>query len=193
MNAEVQHLSQSFRTDAVHLIEKVRHANTPSAPHRRTSYIAKLVVDAYLACECALKSMIASANNGKTGTEVYALILKLGHDLKRLMKQANPKSIDDDARKFLKQASKRGVHLRYSLDLFSLTISDLIPNDDMRFRINQDYLVRFLTIADLLAQEANTRHKDVFGSGSTRVMSQKQLKEYVKKLRAASKGQKKKG
>ena len=118
MNLEVQHLSHTFLTDAAHLIEKARHANTSMAPNKRTSYIAKLVIDVYLACECALKSMIASANIDKPGAEVYARILNLGHNLKRLMKHADPKSIDADARNFLKQASKRGIHLRYSLELF---------------------------------------------------------------------------
>jgi hypothetical protein len=193
MNVLVQHLSHSFRTDAAHLIEKARHANTPKAPHLRTSYIGKLVVDAYMACECALKSMIASANEDKTGTEVYALIIKRGHDLNRLMKDVNPKSISDDDRKFIKKASKLGVKLRYSLDLFSVVTCDLIAeDDDVDFQIDQAYLKKFLSIADSLSKEANAQHKSVFGNGATPIMSQAKAKEYIKALRAICRKQRKK-
>ena len=186
-NAETHHLSHSFRTDAAHLIEKVRHANSPKAPHLRTSYIAKLVVDAYMACECALKSMIASANADKTGTEVYGIILKRGHNLKRLIAKALPQSIDEDACKFLKVASKHGVSLRYSLDLFSLTTSDSIQGS--RFQIDQNYLREFLKVAKSLTQEAEARHRSIFGNGGAPVLTNEQLKEYVREFQVVSKKQ----
>ncbi len=186
-NFEVQHLSHSYLTDAVHLALKAKVANTPSAPHLRTSYIAKLVIDAYMACECALKSMIASANHGDKGSDVYASILKCGHDLHRLVKKAQPKNINERERAFLKDASKRGVNLRYSLDLFSLTTCDLIPSDEIAFKIDQEYLKKFLSVAGSLANGADVRHKSVFKNGATPLMSQKQLKEFVAKLRAVSK------
>ena len=179
MSGEVQHLSHSFRTDAAHLIIKARCASkAKEAPQRRTSYIAKLVVDAYMACECALKSMITSSIQGKSGVQVYREIWKCGHDLRRLMKQAGPKSITEDDRRFLKQASKRGVSLRYNLDLFSLTTCEL----------DQKYFGRFLRIAVLLTQEADIRHLDAFRSVS-KLMPAKDLKSYVKRLRGVSRRQ----
>ena len=193
MNLEVQHLSHTFLTDAAHLIEKARHANTSMAPNKRTSYIAKLVIDVYLACECALKSMIASANIDKPGSEVYARILNHGHNLKRLMKDADPKSIDADARNFLKQASKRGIHLRYSLELFSVTTCELLQDDTVGFRIDQDYLKKFSEIGVSLAKEAKERHQRVCGSGTTSRMTPEQLKEYVNNLREVSKKSRKSG
>ena len=187
MNAEVQHLSHSFRLDAAFFIQKVEHANTPSAPFLRTPYIAKLVVDLYMACECSLKSQISSASTSKTGSEVFATILQFGHNLKRLLKAANPTNINADDKAFLRNAAKMGVTLRYSLDLFSLSASDLLPEEAITFRLDQDYLQRFMSIAKSLTNEANAKHKEAFGDGSSPLMSQKQVKEYVKKLRAVSK------
>jgi hypothetical protein len=189
MSGEVQHLSHSFRTDAAHLIIKARCASkAKEAPQRRTSYIAKLVVDAYMACECALKSMITSSIQGKSGVQVYREIWKCGHDLRRLMKQAGPKSITEDDRRFLKQASKRGVSLRYNLDLFSLTTCELLPDDQVTFQVDQKYFGRFLRIAVLLTQEADIRHLDAFRSVS-KLMPAKDLKSYVKRLRGVSRRQ----
>ena len=75
------------------------------------------------------------------------------------------------------------MQLRYSLDLFGISNCDLIPDDDVIFRIDQPYLASFLAIAKLLVDEANIRHKKVFGNGK-KALSQAELKEYVRKLRA---------
>jgi len=185
MSAQIQHLSHSFRTDAAHLIFKTRCASNPKAkgaPYPRTSYIAKLVVDAYMACECALKSMIASSNKTKSGADVYTIIRQCGHDLRCLMKQAKPLSISKDDRNFLKQASKRGVSFRYSFDLFSLTTCDFLPSDEVSFRLDPNYLAEFLRIADLLAKEANERHVRDLGT-QIFFSSRQKLKSYVKSLR----------
>ena len=180
-------MSLSYWTDAVHLLVKVRLANRPDAPHLRTSYIAKLVVDVYMACECALKSMIASGTRDKAGPDVYRVILRCGHDLRRLKKEAHPQGISDEDAEFLKLSSEMGVSLRYSLDLFSLTACELIPNDSQSLRIDQSFLSRFIDIAKLLEKEAEARHKEAFGDGVTSPMVPNQLKAYVECLRELSK------
>ena len=182
MKAEVQHLSHSFRTDAAHLIIKARCANNPKeSPSLRTSYIAKLVVDAYMACECALKSMIAATSHDKSGAEVYATIRKCGHKLPLLMELANPKSLNKNYKKFLEEASELGVSLRYSLDLFSLATCELIPNDKEGFKNNEQFekidqtcLKTFLVIAKLLADEADERHSATFGTEKSALRGQPQ-------------------
>jgi putative addiction module CopG family antidote len=65
VNSKVRHLSQCYRMDAHDLIEKVRRANKPIV--LTESYIGKLAIDAYMACECALKSIIASSNLDREG------------------------------------------------------------------------------------------------------------------------------
>jgi hypothetical protein len=182
MNTEVQHLSHSFRTDAAHLITKAHCANDHAkAPNKRTSYIAKLIIDAYMACECALKSMIASSNANKTGVEVYRMIRHCGHDFRHLIKEAKPKKTSRADLDFLKQASKRGVNLRYSLDLFSLSNCDFIPNDSVGFHPDQPYLLEFLRIAEVLRSEADEHH---FALGTTVTLkSSRELLKYVQRLR----------
>jgi hypothetical protein len=182
MNTEIQHLSHSFRTDAAHLITKAHCANDPAkAPNKRTSYIAKLIIDAYMACECALKSMIASSNANKTAVEVYQIIRNCGHDFRHLIKEAKPKKTSRADLKFLIQASRRGVNLRYSLDLFSLSICDLLPNDSVCFHPDQPYLSEFLRIAEVLSSEANEHHV-ALGTTAT-FKSSRELLKYVQRLR----------
>jgi hypothetical protein len=196
MNTEVEHLSNSFRTDADHLLIKVHCANNPNkSPNLRTSYIAKLVVDVYMSCECALKSMIASSSHDKSGVEVYAAILKYRHNLWCLVKHANPKKLNKDDKKILQQVSKLGVSLRYSLDLFSLTTCEFLPNDKVNFKIDQAYLKNFLAVAKLLTDEANERHKKKFDTGRTNHWNKDthvNVEKFVEKLRAVSKKQSKK-
>jgi len=74
--------------------------------------------------------------------------------------------------------------------LFSLTVCDLDPTDKTKFKVDQPYLKSFLAIADSLAKEAEGRHKSIFNNGATPLMSQKQLKEFIAKLRAITKKQK---
>ncbi len=187
MNAEVEHLSHSFRTDAAHLLIKARCANNSiGAPTSRNSYIAKLVVDAYMSCECAMKSMMASSSRDKSGSEVYTAIINCGHDLWRLIKQANPKSLNMDDRKMLKKATKIGVNLRYSLNIFSVTTCEFLPNDDVALKINQAYLVKFLAIAESLKDEANARHTKVFDTGKFFLLK-KEVGKFVGKLREVTK------
>lgn len=182
MNDELQHLSRSFKTDAVHLLEKAKAAFNHSNLRKRTSFQAKLVVDAYMSIECSLKSLLCSKDADQEATVVYANIRKLGHDLTKLHKCVGVVPITREDEAILRAATKRGVHLRYSLDLFNLTTCDALTKDSVAFTIDEAYVQRFFAIADRLSKHAQTVHTSAFPS-SEELITSKQIESYVRKLR----------
>jgi hypothetical protein len=132
--------------------------------------------------------MIASSSRNKSGVEVYAIILDCSHDLPRLIEQAQPKSLNDEDREFLTRASKYGVNLRYSFDLFSIVTCDWLPEDNVDLVMGQEHLKNFLKIAKSLATEADERHKKIYDSQKTFLLMN-EVKNFVDELRVVSKKQ----
>lgn len=185
MNNELKHISHSFRTDSYHLLEKVRICLAHSSLCERTSFQAKLAVDVYMAAECALKSLICSARHRESAAEVLGSIFACGHDLKCLLKKTSCQCLSDDEKNDLRALSKKGVSLRYNLDLFALTTSEIVERDDVKFQINRNYLDRLILIVDKLCSEAQKRHMETFPDSNV-LMSRKQLEEQVALFRALS-------
>lgn len=191
IHSQIQDISHAFRTDAGHQLIKARIAFEHSPVRTRTGFQAKIVVDLFMAAECALKSMMCSGGSYSTAELALRDILKLGHDLKRLMRAANPSSLTEEDKKALRTLNKKGVSLRYDLDLTALVTSELLESDSVDFGINEQYVGSLMELVERLKNEAQQRHKDKFGTQG-RVMTRKQVEAEVKELRQLLKDVRKK-
>ena len=182
MQDEIKHLSRSFKTDAEFFIEKARVAFANSILKNRTSFQSKLVIDAYMSAECALKSLICSTHPDQRAEDAYTLILKCGHNLAKLLKHAGNVPLSDEDKSFLRVATKRGVRLRYSLDLFNLTTSEIIPNDQVSFKIDAAYVKRFFGIAEQLFEHSHQTYLGAISS-EPKIMTLAEIEALVGRLR----------
>lgn len=182
IQSQTQDISHAFCTGAGHQLIKAKSAFDHASVRMRTGFQAKIVVDLFMAAECALKSMICSGYNYSTAELALRDIFRFGHDLKRLMRAANPSSLTDDDKRFLQKLNKKGVSLRYDLDLIALLTSDLIESDSVNFEINEKYVSKLIEIVDKLNDEAQVRHKTQFGTQG-RVMTKELLKDEIEQLR----------
>ena len=135
-----------------------------------------------MSVECSLKSLMCSKDNQQEAEVVYAQLRKLGHDLTKLLKRAGTVQITQSDKDFLRAATKRGVHLRYSLDLFNLSTCEIINKDSVTFTIDEEYVNRFFRIADGLSKQAQTAHRTSFAS-PPKLMTETQMESYVRRLR----------
>lgn len=191
LNSQIQDISHAFRTDAAHQLIKARSAFEHAEVRMRTGFQAKIVVDLFMAAECALKSMMCSKGTYDSSESALRDILKYGHDLKRLMVKANPSCLEEKEKTFLKELNKKGVSLRYDLDLTAIVTSELMDCDSVDFKIDQQYVDSLMTIVGKLNDEAQKRHKNHFKSQG-RVMTKKQVKDEVEQLRKLLKNVRKK-
>ncbi|MEI6514244.1 MAG: HEPN domain-containing protein [bacterium] len=183
MNLELQHVSHAFRTDSGHLVEKARAAYKHGRVRMRTGFQAKIVVDLFMAIECALKSMMCTNAPSQDVETVLSAIFKYGHDLKRLLKAGKPKSLQSEEIELLNELNNKGVSLRYDLDLYSIVSSDLLCSDDVIFKIDPEYVERLMELAKRVSDEAQSAHKNAFSEPS-RLLSRKQLEHEVRYLRS---------
>jgi hypothetical protein len=191
IHSQIQDISHAFRTDAGHQLIKAKTAFEHASVRTRTGFQAKIVVDLFMAAECALKSMMCSGGNYTSAEAALRDILKIGHDLKRLMRTATPSSVTEDDKKALRTLNKKGVSLRYDLDLTSLVTSELLESDSVDFGINEQYVRSLIQIVEKLSEEAQQRHRSKFGTQG-RMMTKKQVESEVKELRHLLKAVRKK-
>jgi hypothetical protein len=191
IHSQIQDISHAFRTDAQHQLIKANTAFEHASVRTRTSFQAKIVVDLFMAAECALKSMMCSGGTYTSAESALRDILKIGHDLKRLMREANPSCLTEDDKGTLRTLNKKGVSLRYDLDLTSLVTSELLESDSVNFGINEQYVTSLSKLVEKLSNEAQERHWDRFGTHG-RGMTKKQVEDEVKELRQLLKAVRKK-
>jgi hypothetical protein len=191
IHSQIQDISHAFRTDAGHQLIKARTAFEHAPVRARTGFQAKIVVDLFMAAECALKSMMCSGGTYSSAESALRDILKIGHDLKRLMRAANPSSLTEDDKKALCTLNKKGVSLRYDLDLTSLVTSELLESDSVDFGINEQYVSSLIELVEKMSNEAQQRHRDKYGTQG-RVLTKKQVENEVKELRQLLKAVRKK-
>ncbi|MEI6514289.1 MAG: hypothetical protein WCO51_13605 [bacterium] len=182
MNTELQHVSHAFRTDAGHLLNKATTAFEHSTVKMRTGFQAKIVVDLYMSIECSLKSLMCSTGSAASAEDALRDIFTHGHNLKRLMKSAGSKFLTPDDSKLLRELNKRGVSLRYDLDLFSLVTNELLCTDTVKFKIDPEYVRNITRIAEGLCREAQDSHKAKFPS-DPRLMLSSQIENEIRELR----------
>lgn len=182
IHSQIQDISHAFRTDAGHQLIKARTAFEHAPVRARTGFQAKIVVDLFMAAECALKSMMCSGGTYSSAESALRDILTLGHDLKQLMRGASPDSLADDDKKILLALNRKGVSLRYDLDLTSLVTSELLESDSVEFGIDEQYVTSLMELVQKLNDEAQQRHRDKFSTTGP-VMTKKQVKDEVEALR----------
>ena len=194
MGAELRFISHAYRTDAAHLLNKAQTAYEYSPIRTRQSFQAKIVVDLYMSIECALKSLMCSKDTTRNAEETLRDIFKHGHDLKRLLKKTRPKSVNDEDTNVLRQLNKKGVSLRYNLDLYSLVTNELLTSDNVQYQITPNLLNDLIRIAGHLSTEANNLHKEVFSDtqfGMTSDNMEHEIKEFRKLLKRSRKNKNK--
>lgn len=182
IHSQIQDISHAFRTDAGHQLIKAQSAFEHASVRMRTGFQAKIVVDLFMASECALKSMMCSGGSYISAESALRDILKFGHDLKRLMRAANPSGLTEEDKDALRVLNKKGVSLRYDLDLTALVTNELLEFDTVDFGIDEEYVKRLMSIVHKLNDEAQERHRTKFGTQG-RVMTKKQVEGEVKALR----------
>jgi hypothetical protein len=182
MSIELQHISHSFQTDSDHLLNIAKVAFKYGSVKLRTGYQAKIVVDLYMSIECALKSLLCTRKPSQNAEEALRSIFRYRHDLKRLIKVVDPTSLSQSDCDFLKELNKKGVSLRYELDLFSLVSCELLSDDYEAFQIDTLYVEKLMGIADHVCSEAQTDYRSTFTS-KPRLLTRKQMEREVHSLR----------
>jgi hypothetical protein len=144
-----------------------------------------------MSAECALKSLVCSRGSHASAESVLREILKIGHDLKKLMKVALPSSLAEDEKQILLKLNKKGVSLRYDLDLTILVTSELLQSDSVDFKIDADYVNSLIGIVEKLSTEAQESHKRRFTT-EPKVMKRSEADQEIIELRKLLKDVRKK-
>lgn len=176
------HIAHSFLTDAHFFLEKVRVFRQHDA-NKRTSLIAKLVVDTLMSCECSLKSLFASTSSLSAEDIFKRIKNEFRHDLGKLSDEIPGLPLSSTEGDLLRKYSDAGVSLRYSYDLF--TVCDYaellgVQSDIYMTPKSESELV---TIGTKLYDKANQACKQHYPDTSTMLKERGEFQQFVDQLR----------
>lgn len=176
------HIAHSFLIDAHFFLEKIRVFRKHDAS-KRTSLVAKLVVDALMSCECSLKSLFASTSQ-LSAEDIFKKIKKeFKHDIKILCEEISDLPLSATENLLLRKFSDAGVKIRYSSELFIVCDYAELLETQSDIQFTTEVESEIFAIGEKLYDKAFETYKQYCPDTSTMLEWQKELKRFVNHLR----------
>jgi len=176
------HIAHSFLTDAHFFIEKVRVFREHDAT-KRTSLVAKLVIDALMSCECSLKSLFASTSQLSAEDTFKKIKKEFKHDIGMLSDEFTDLPLSATENILVRKYSDAGVKIRYSSELFIVCDYAELLRTESDIQFTSDVESEIFAIAEKLYEKAYETYKQNYPDISATLKGQGELQRFINQLR----------